>query len=209
MTPQQLRENARQHVADARTLLPTSPKNAAYLAGYAVEFMLKARYCTLRGWPRFPTSVGELKAWNARDGVTTQDRLFVHDLNELLRLSDTVGLRQTAFHHIDWGRACDWSEQLRYEPLGTVAQDDAAALIAEADNVVRELTTFEVLHGLLAIELELTRRFGLFHCFALVVHPETQLWTLLLAWYDPDQETADARARELSSTLAIPCGQKV
>lgn len=201
MTPQQLRENARQFLIDARQLLPTSPKNAAYLAGYAVEFVLKARYCSLRKWPRFPAGGGELKEWNERDGVKMRDKLFVHDLDTLLRLSEAVQLKTSNFHRIDWDRACDWSEQIRYDPTDSVTLADAEALITEAEKVVSELIIFEILLVLLTIEIDLSRRFGPFHCFAFVTHPETKKWGLLVAWDARNQEKFDARARELEKQL--------
>lgn len=201
MTPQQLRENARQNLVDARALLPRSPKNAAYLAGYAVEFVLKARYCSLRKWPLFPANVNELIAWNKRDGVQMADKLFVHDLEALLRLSETVQLKASAFQRIDWDRACDWSEQIRYQAADSITQSDAEALIAEAEKIVDELAVFEVVESLRSIEVELTRRYGLFHCFAFVVHPETKRWMLLAAWYAQSPEEWDLRARELELSL--------
>lgn len=202
LTPQHLRENARQNLRDARALLRTSPRNAAYLAGYAVEFVLKARYCGLRRWARFPDSVQELVAWNERDGVEMRDKLFVHDLEALLRLSDAVELKASTFSCIDWEQACDWSEHIRYQPADSVSIEDAEALIAEAEKVVEELSVIEVLQVLWSLEMELSQRYGPFHCFAFVVHPKNdKRWLLLVAWYAPDEARWQARAQELTRAL--------
>ncbi len=201
MTPQQFREKARQNLADARALLPTSAENAAYLAGYAVEFVLKARYCSLRKWPQFPVNVSELKKWNERDGVEMKDKLFVHDLEALLRLSDTVQLKTLSFQRIDWDRACDWSEQIRYQPVASIAYADAEALITEVEKVVNELIIFEVLQVLCSIEIDLSLRYGLFHCFGLVIHPETKQWVLLVAWCARNNDEWHTRECELVRQL--------
>lgn len=197
LTPQQFRENARQNLADARALLEQSPRNAAYLAGYSVEFMLKARYCMLRSWPRFPSSHSELVEWNKRDGVKTKDKLFVHDLDVLLRLSESITLKTSSFHRIDWDRASDWSEQIRYEPPGAIPRKEAEELIAEVEKLCDELTLFEALQTLWKIEINLSKQFGLFHCFALVKHSETGAWIILAAWYARTQQDWNIRAQAL------------
>lgn len=201
LTPLQLRENARQNLADARALLPSSPRNAAYLAGYAVEFMLKARYCVLRKWPRFPSSAQELIGWNKRDGVAMQDKLFIHDLETLLRLSDMVYLKSSSFHRIDWTRATDWSEQLRYEPAGTISTDEAEELISEIEKLVSELNVFEVLQSLWATEIDLSAQYGPFHCFSFVKHPKTSKWVVLASWYARTQEEWDGRMTALAKKI--------
>jgi hypothetical protein len=201
LTPQQFRENARQNLADAQALLEQSPRNAAYLAGYSVEFMLKARYCTLRGWSRFPSGVTELVEWNKRDGVTMADKLFVHDLEALLRLSDSVSLKTSSFHRIDWDRASDWSEHIRYEPPGSVTREEAAELITEVTKLCDELTVFDLLKSLWNIEVDTSKRFGPFHCFALVKHPQTAAWIVLAAWYARTQREWDLRAEALHKAI--------
>jgi HEPN domain-containing protein len=201
MTPQQLRENARQFLSDAKALLATSPKNAAYLAGYAVEFVLKARYCRLRKWDRFPDTPAQLKEWNARDGFPMTDKLFVHDLQALLRLSEAVELKTGNFHRIDWDRASDWSEKIRYDPVESVTHADAEKKIEEIEKFVEDLIVFEIVQTLCSIEIELSRRFGLFHCFAFVVHPDTKRWILLVAWMAQTQGAWEKRASDLSQLL--------
>jgi hypothetical protein len=163
--------------------------------------MLKARYCILRNWPRFPSGVAELIEWNERDGVTMKDKLFVHDLEALLRMSESVALKKSSFHRIDWDRASDWSEQLRYEPPGSVTREEAEELISEVTNLCDELTVFDVLQSLWTIEVELANRFGLFHCFGLVKHPQTGAWGLLAAWYARSQQEWDMRAKALHRAL--------
>lgn len=201
LTPEALRRNAVQQLTDAQALLGSSPRNAAYLAGYAIEFMLKARYCALRGWATFPATVAELKSRNAQEGVVMTGRLFVHDLDELLRLSKTDALKPHSFHRIDWERACDWSEEIRYLPDHAVTREEAAELIAEVQKVVEELMCFEIVNHLLAIERELTDRFGLFHCFAYVINPNTKQWIVLVSWQGRTQVEADARLTELRQAI--------
>ena len=174
-------------------LLPTSPKSAKYMAGYALEFVLKARYCTLRGWSSFPSGTGELKEWNRRDGVVMQDNLFVHDLDALLRLSDSVHLTRSSFNHIDWKRACDWSEQLRYTAPDSVTPAEAEAHLGEVEKAVAELHQYEVVMALWRIERDLTERYGLFHCFAYLKDLRTGRWELVTSTRSRTEAESDAR----------------
>lgn len=163
------------------------------MAGYALEFVLKARYCTLRGWSSFPSGPGELKEWNQRDGVVMKDKLFVHDLDALLRLSDSVHLTKSSFKHIDWKRACDWSEQLRYMPTGSVTPAEAEEHLVEVEKAVNELLQYEVVMALWRIERDLTERYGLFHCFAYLENPRTKRWELITSTASRTQVESDAR----------------
>jgi|GEM_PF-5545189 len=201
LTPQQFRENARQNLADARALLEQSPRNAAYLAGYSVEFLLKARYCVLRKWPRFPRDNNELVEWNKRDGVETKDKLFVHDLDALLRLSDTVYIKRSSFNRIDWDRATDWSEQIRYQPKESVSRAEAEELINEVAKVCEEFLLHDVLQAMLEVEIDISKRFGPFNCFSLVKHPKNGTWVLLIAWYARTEEKWKARECELKRRI--------
>lgn len=200
-TPIELRTNARKNIADAWALLEQSPKNAVYLAGYAPEFMLKARYCRKRGWDRFPESVKELREWNDRDGVVLNEKLFVHDLETLMRVSDSVALKASSYNRIDWDRVGNWSESVRYEPVDSIAPAEAEAIIAEIEKLCDEILVLELLEALVKIERELHTRFGLFHCFALVKPKPNEGWRLWVAWYARNENEGRMRETALQELI--------
>ena len=202
ITPQVLRRNAMQNLSDARRLLPTSSKNAKYLAGYAVEFALKARYCMKRGWTTFPASVQDLKARNKDEGVEMDGKLFIHDLEALLRLSESVYMTPASFASIDWARVCDWSEQIRYDPVETVSADEANDYVQEVGEVVDYLFLCALLDQLRIICRELTAAWGLFNIYAYVDGKtvegvDSDGWVLFASWAARSEGEHDARRAEL------------
>jgi HEPN domain-containing protein len=117
-------ELAEAKLADAKLLLSAGrPANAYYLAGYAVELMLKAVVSS-----RFRTDTLPDR------GLSTQ--VFVHDLRKLIGLAVLdVPLKER--EEADAGfRGClqivlRWTEESRY---GQYRADEAAALIDAIDN---------------------------------------------------------------------------
>lgn len=205
VTPQTLRENAAKQLEAAKALVDVHPHTAAYLAGYAIEFVLKARYCRLRKWSTFPDSPDQLRDWNSRDGVQMPGRLFTHNLDELLRLSNSVSIKTGAFGAINWERASDWSAEMRYQPAQSTTTEDARRQIEETERVVDELMRYEVVSELLAIEVDLSNRFGSFYFYGYVEHPADMAkepeWGLLFSWAAPTQEQYYAQCKELKSRI--------
>ncbi len=179
MTPMELRQNAWEKLASAKTLFEGGHHdNASYLVGYAAELALKARYCTRQGWTDFPDDRQE--ANRRRVGG-----ILIHDLDRLLRLSDHTSLQAASMLHIDWNRALDWSEQKRYHAVGSVTREHAEKQIAETTKLFAELVLFEIVEKLLCVEREVSQADGPFTFFGLVERAtQNQGWELVMsAWW--------------------------
>lgn len=197
MRPFELRLKAIKNIEDAETLVENSPDNAFYLAGYSIEFILKARLCTARGWPHLPKSRAEKDEWNKRDGRSKNEEVFTHDLQKLLTLSNTISIRAGSFHRINWEQACSWSEQARYKPVNSVNDQEAKEYISEVRKVIDILMEYELVDTLLEKEKKLYELYGPFHCFALLKDSSDKSWQLLMAWRAPTQELYDLRSKDL------------
>lgn len=200
MTPDQLREKAKSNLKSARTLLAGDPDNASYLAGYAIELTLKARLCTKRGWDRLPDKK-EFREWCERDGFDAKDRIFIHDLQTLLTLSDTEYLKRSGFTHIDWEAACNWSEQERYQPTGTADRSDIENKINETEKAVDQLLAYELVEALLKIEIETSTEFGPYTCFSVNQHKDGIGWVLVCSWHSVTQKHSQDRIDRLEELL--------
>jgi len=200
MTPYDLRMKAKKYIEDAKLLLDSSPANAFYLAGYAVEFTLKARLCVTRKWPRMPRSLKECQNWNKRDGYDNKDRIFIHDLDELLSLSDSIRIKKSTFTKIDWERACTWNEQVRYEKDDSKSKEEASMYIDEVEKVVHELNMLDLLTILLDIEIRVSKKYGSFHCFALIKRIDGH-WDILFSYISRTQDIFDKRHAETVDLL--------
>jgi HEPN domain-containing protein len=117
-------ELAEAKLADAKILLSAGrADNAYYLAGYAVELMLKA---ILSG--RFRE--------NTLPDRALINQLYSHDLVRLMRLALLDVARQQheesdADFGLRWDIVLEWTEESRYGSYGT---DAAAALIEAIEN---------------------------------------------------------------------------
>ena len=90
MTPEQLRARTWKNIESSRKLLDSDADYAAQTVGYAVEYALKARFCTRRGWPDFPDTLKQAKQRGS------PERLFTHDLETLLKYRMTSRSRRRA-----------------------------------------------------------------------------------------------------------------
>jgi HEPN domain len=184
MTPKQLRQNARNKLASSKSLLAAGQyDDASYLAGYAIELALKARYCTRNQWADFPDDRAEA----TRRGVRG---MLVHDLKKLLKLSDHISLQNNSMLNIDWDRALDWSEQRRYQPVGSVTREPAEKQIEETEKLFDELALFEIVEKLLIIEREVSQSQGPFTFFGLAENAtQNRGWEVIMAawWLDKDR----------------------
>lgn len=201
LAPIDLRRKAVEQIRSAEALLATSPQNAYYIAGYAVEFMLKARFCRKRGLSGLPDDRVTMKQELAKAGLSPSTNLFTHDLNDLLELCGDVRLNSAKFHKVDWDQACSWSEQLRYSRPIDVSREYAQSAIEEIRMVTDELYCYEVIEELLPIERELTSLFGLFHAFAYVWDADSRQWRVLASWVGRSEREANARLPALKEAL--------
>jgi hypothetical protein len=178
MTPKELRQKARLDIASARELVKACHfDNASYVVGYAAELALKARCCVLMGWADFPDNRAEAKRRLAKEVMT-------HDLDDLLKMAGHAYLKIATMTHIDWDRVFDWSEQLRYRRVGSVTAEHATAQVEETAKLCDELALCEIVEKLLAVEIEMSSRFGPFNLFALVDRAtQSAGWEVVSAWW--------------------------
>lgn len=175
MTPEQLRVRAWKNIESARRLLDSDPDYAAQTVGYALEYALKARFCTRRGWLDFPDSREEAKK---RGGL---ERLFTHDLDMLLKYTHDIAIKTSSMHNVNWQRASDWSVDQRYTPIGTLTLEEAKAQIDETEKLLIELAHWEILEKLVQVEIEQAKVRGPFNFFGLVSDSESGGWAVWFA----------------------------
>lgn len=126
----ELDQIAHARIADARALLVAGRcDGASYLCGYAVEVALKARICRILNWVGFPSTTAEFQHYRS---------FQTHELEVLLRLSGQE-LRIKQHHFTLWDAVAFWKVEARYNAVGTVLQDDAAAMIHAAEELIRVL----------------------------------------------------------------------
>lgn len=135
-TPEQIRDTAFERLEDAKMLSETGRWHGAfYLAGYALELMLKYKICVRFGTPNLFDE--DVPAALAVEGVGNVRRsVKIHDLHSLLIYS---GLRPN--FHVKWlnvegreffllrGFLSKWDESCRYKPEGFVDKDDVIDII--------------------------------------------------------------------------------
>lgn len=121
---------AQARLEDARALLAAGRfDGATYLCGYAVEIALKARICKTLDWPEFPSTGNEFEPYRS---------FRTHELEILLRLSgQEVRIKQD--HFGVWNVVTVWRVETRYSVIGTVRRQDAAAMIAAAEELLAVL----------------------------------------------------------------------
>lgn len=127
-TRNELKQLARTRLMEAKALYASDLYDgSSYLAGYVVELALKARICRILDLAQYPES-GEI----ARSFKT-------HKLDDLLRLA---GLQRkfdqakTANPNLltNWSLVTQWSEQVRYNPVGTSPKVRAGEIIAALED---------------------------------------------------------------------------
>jgi HEPN domain len=135
-TRAELKELARTRLKEAKTLYDSGLYDgASYLAGYVVELALKARICKILDLNMYPET-GEI----ARSFKT-------HKLDDLIRLA---GL-QRKFDRAkasnpslltNWSLVTTWSEQFRYNPVGSSPRVRAGEIIAALDDPMDGIFTW-------------------------------------------------------------------
>ena len=118
---------AGKHAVDSRALLTAKRfDGAGYLAGYAVECVLKALIQVERGVPALSHNIGALGAEAARLASTPSQRTAKY----VTRPSVTT---------LAYGLPTGWSEQIRYLAPGVVSEQSAADWVAEAERLYQEV----------------------------------------------------------------------
>jgi hypothetical protein len=88
--------------------------DAVYLAGYALEFILKRHICLCLGWSEYPPKHVHVEGGGYRDDTNYQS-FTTHDLNKLLILA---GLHPLVADDSDlmshWETVLKWQVELRY-----------------------------------------------------------------------------------------------
>lgn len=126
MTESDLLEIAQCRFKEAR-LLHTNGyyAGAVYLAGYAIELMLKRHITKRLGWDNFPPS------------SSVKQTLYKHDLNALLEFS---GLKKYVDLDIelltDWKAAGAWDSEKRYTKVTDVSQKQSLDALDAMRNIL-------------------------------------------------------------------------
>jgi len=119
-------ELAKARMKDAEILAANDRSDgAAYLCGYAVEFTLKARICTVLGWGAYQISRGF-------------ESFKTHELPILLSLSGCA--QKNVFGSpfaTEWSTVLNmWSSQMRYEPVGSISTQNANDMLQAVQNLL-------------------------------------------------------------------------
>jgi hypothetical protein len=185
MTPEQMRVRAFKNIESAKALLESDPDLASYTVGYALEYVLKARFCSKVGLVAFPVDLKDAKRLQVAHA-------FTHNLDTLLRLTDDEGVSRGTEADVDWAAAADWGVERRYTPVGDRSADQAAKQIAATERVCIKLCLYEVIDRLQRVEVEAARERGPFNFFAFCRSRSFPWWELLVAfWALDDGERAD------------------
>jgi len=126
----ELKKIARARIKDAEVLLKAKRYDgAAYICGYALELGLKARICQTLKWSGYPSTNKEFANY----------RCFkTHDLDVLLHLSGIEEKIKTVSFN-DWSNVANWNPEARYEPIGTVSEQDAYDMIMSTQKLMKVL----------------------------------------------------------------------
>lgn len=121
---------ARSRLEEADILFMSEKYDAAnYLCGYAIELKLKARICIALSWEEFPSGNNDFK------GLAS---FKTHDLGILLKLSGKEkDVKRDYFS--DWSLIAQWNPEKRYEPIGTIQQNDVRTVIDAAKKLMEIL----------------------------------------------------------------------
>ncbi|HEX8610568.1 MAG TPA: hypothetical protein VF800_04705 [Telluria sp.] len=130
LTIPDLEKLARTRLHEATALLIARQfDGSAYLSGYAVELVLKARICINLDWMGYPESRKEF------EGFTS---LRTHDLEILL---DLTGLQEKVRNKFGshWSNVHVWSPEERYRRAGAMPEREVRARLASASFLVRNI----------------------------------------------------------------------
>lgn len=130
LTIADLEKLARTRLQEATALLIARQfDGSAYLSGYAVELILKAKICVNLRWEGYPETRNEFEGYTS---------LRTHRLETLLDLTALQEKVRTKFTS-HWSNVKDWSPEERYRPSGTSSGVVARDRLASASFFVRNL----------------------------------------------------------------------
>lgn len=174
----ELRERAWKDLESARLLLDSDPDRAAYLAGYALELMLKGRYAALKKWQDYPER-DEIKRRGSRE-------ILDHDLHALVALAKAETIKTGAMLDVDWTKAATCKVDQRYTPAGTLERSEVSERLDQIEKIYHQVVDFMVWDQPIQLETALTLEFGLFNFFGYVRNAVTQGWEVWFsAWARP------------------------
>lgn len=128
----EFRDNAYAKLRAARKLLIDRDwGNATYIAGLALEILLKARICADRGLSKWPATKAECKRRGLGD-------LHTHDIETLLNETSLVTIIKTTLLK-EWSICLQWKPDTRYYPVESVTKASANEMIAAAAAIMDEL----------------------------------------------------------------------
>lgn len=193
LTRLQLRQNAWNKLRAAQALAEKRDwDNASEIAGYAVEFILKARICVDCGLTGFPET---------RQEFADLKHLKTHDLESLLSYTkQQLAIKQR--HLNDWSVCLRWSPESRYQPMGTATEQSATELLRSAESIIRAISAVPGLEAavvpatenpyvkLWAMEKEIAVEKGQFVLFAVWhrsgSYADSADVVVAAPWIDPD-----------------------
>lgn len=130
ITIEDLRAIAKARLEDAEVLLAGERiDGAAYLCGYAVELVLKARICGALNWSGFPENRKEFENFGS---------FKTHRLDVLLALSgqeQSIKTNQLS----EWSAFSKWDPEARYRPIGQTDPVQVALMLIAAETLLRVL----------------------------------------------------------------------
>lgn len=140
-TAQEIRDLADLRIEEATLLYENGFYDGAiYLAGYAVELILKAKICEVLDIPNFFHEDSDVNRQILKSFKT-------HDLQGLLALSGlrnrfrlAAGSNDDLFEN--WDTICEWSENYRYYPRNTHTEQDAFRLLNAITNSTNGFRTW-------------------------------------------------------------------
>lgn len=126
----ELEELATARLKDSKLLCSSKRYDGAvYICGYAIELGLKFRICKTLKWEGFPSTNREFSDFRS---------FRTHNLDVLLALSGIEETIKTDYLS-DWSTITTWDPEFRYNPIGTVDENDAESMIESAENLLEIL----------------------------------------------------------------------
>lgn len=131
LAPSDLYTLAKSRYDEANILLTNHRiEGAVYLAGYALELILKRRIVVLHDWDTYPEKLKDFKDKKVMS-------FMVHDLDVLLSLSGLEKrLKSDTALYAKWQIANTWNSELRYSEIGKISETEARSIIQNTKDVI-------------------------------------------------------------------------
>ena len=131
MTPDQLIGAARARFSSAKELLKIEGHNedAVYLAGYALEFIVKRHIALSLGWDEYPPEYKEVAEYGGKQD-RNNNTFTTHDINKLVTIG---GLKKEILDDINlashWALVLKWQVEMRYCESGYLKVSGAKEIV--------------------------------------------------------------------------------